>query len=75
MKAEWPPIEAALGIDDRDAGCEATCEALERYVESELRGHEPDGSLKGIAVHLGLCDACRTDHDGLLAVTEHEGFR
>lgn len=34
-------MHAALDIDDRDSGCEATGEALERYVEAELLGREP----------------------------------
>jgi hypothetical protein len=66
-----PSIEAALATDDRDAGCEATCEALERYVE--LRGHELGGWVTSMTVHLSRCTACRTDHDGLLAAIEQEG--
>jgi hypothetical protein len=66
-------IEAALDIDERDAGCEAACDALERYVEAELRGYATALWVEGITVHLNRCPACRTDHDGLLAAIEHEG--
>ena len=49
------------------------CEALERYVEAELRGHETSCRFNGITVHLSRCVACQTDHEGLLAFLQHEG--
>ncbi len=58
-----------LAVDDRDAGCEATCEALERYVDC---GRDVDDWVDGITVHLSRCRACRTDYDGLVAVTRHQ---
>ena len=63
-------LEAVLELDDRDAGCGPTCAALERYVEAEADGGNAAGRLPGIAVHLALCPACRTGHDGLLALTD-----
>jgi len=59
-----------LALDERDAGCGATCAALERYVEAELRGERSGAWFEGVAVHLSRCTACRTDHDGLVAVTK-----
>jgi predicted anti-sigma-YlaC factor YlaD len=47
-----------------DAGCRVTRDALDRYVEAELAGREPDAA---IALHLRRCPACRADHEGLLA--------
>jgi hypothetical protein len=68
-------IDAALALDDRDAGCGSTCAVLERYVEAELAGGDAGEELPGVAVHLERCPACRADHDGLLALIEggHRG--
>jgi hypothetical protein len=66
-------LGAVLDLDDRDAGCEDACAALERYVEAEVDGEDPAARFPGIAVHLTLCRACRTDHDGLLALINHDG--
>jgi hypothetical protein len=40
---------------------------LDRFVEGE---HDA-----GVALHLSVCPACRTEHDGLLALIEHERTR
>jgi anti-sigma factor ChrR (cupin superfamily) len=45
---------------------------LERYVEAELGGQDAADRLPGIAVHLTMCPACRTDRDGLLALTHRD---
>jgi enoyl-CoA hydratase/carnithine racemase len=66
-------VEAVLELDDRDAGCDATRSALERYVEAELRGEDAADRFPGVAVHLAVCPACRTDHDGVLALTRLTG--
>jgi hypothetical protein len=59
-------IRSLLGSDERDPGCAAVAEDLETYVEIELTGGDPAAALPGIAIHLRYCDACRTEHDGLL---------
>jgi hypothetical protein len=61
-----------LAFDDRDAGCGPTCTVLDRYVEIEIGRGDPGAELPGVAVHLTACPACRTDHDGLLALIEHD---
>jgi len=66
-------LEAVLEFDERDAGCDATCAALERYVEAEVDGGDATRRFPGIAAHLTVCRACRTDHDGLLALIDHNG--
>jgi hypothetical protein len=49
-----------LAVDDRDPGCGVTRAVLDRYVEGERDA--------GVALHLSVCPACRTEHDGLLAL-------
>ncbi len=58
-----------LAVDDRDAGCGATRTMLDRYVEAELGLRDAGAWFPGVAVHLTMCPACRTEHDGLLAAT------
>jgi hypothetical protein len=61
-----------LAVDDRDAGCGATRTALDRYVEAELGLGDREAGFTGVAVHLTVCPACRTEHDGLLALIDHD---
>jgi hypothetical protein len=58
-----------LAVDDRDPGCGTTRTELDRYVEAELGGQDGAARFPGVALHLSVCPACRTDHDGLLALT------
>jgi hypothetical protein len=57
-----------LAVDDRDAGCGATRTVLDGYVEAELALDHPEARFPGVALHLAMCRACRTEHDGLLAL-------
>jgi hypothetical protein len=75
LRARPDPIDAALGLDARDAGCGETCALLERYVEAERRGLNARARFPGAAVHLDFCPACGADHDGLLALTTTRGTR
>jgi anti-sigma factor ChrR (cupin superfamily) len=45
---------------------------LERYVETELGAQA--FRFPGVAVHLAMCPACATEHDGLVALIEHDSF-
>jgi hypothetical protein len=53
------------------AGPELTCEEcfaqLDRYVELELAGEQPDRQVPGMRAHLEGCPACDEDHTSLLA--------
>jgi len=44
---------------------------LERYVEAQAVG----ARFAGVAVHLAKCPACRAEHDGLMALIEHDRRR
>jgi hypothetical protein len=58
-------------VDDRDAGCGTTRMVLDRYVEAELGLGDAEAGFTGVALHLTVCRACRTEHDGLLALIDH----
>jgi hypothetical protein len=66
-----PERERLLGRLLGPAGPEVTCEQcfeeLDRYVEAELAGADPDAAVPGLRAHLDGCPACREDHDSLLA--------
>ena len=61
-----------LEVDTRDPGCGVTRAVLERYVETELGARVAGAEFAGVAVHLAMCCACRAEHDGLLALIEHD---
>lgn len=69
MASPSTSIEAILALDAGDAGCGTTCAVLERYVEAELAGQDAGVRFPAVAAHLDRCAACRTDHEGLLAIT------
>jgi hypothetical protein len=59
-----------LEVDTRDSGCGVARAVLERYVETELGAQAARGEFA--AVYLAMCRACRTEHDGLVALIEHD---
>jgi hypothetical protein len=48
-------------------GCEACFQELDRYVELELAGKDPDAVIPGLRAHLAGCPACREEHESLRA--------
>jgi predicted anti-sigma-YlaC factor YlaD len=61
-----------LEVDTRDSGCGVTRAVLERYVETEVGAQTAGAEFAGVAVHLAMCRACRTEHDGLVALIEYD---
>jgi hypothetical protein len=57
-----------LGPAGPELTCERCFEELDRYVELEVAGADPDAALPGMAEHLEGCPACREDHASLLAL-------
>jgi len=45
---------------------------LERYVEAEHDAQAAGAQFPSVAAHLAMCPACRTEHDGLMALIEHD---
>jgi predicted anti-sigma-YlaC factor YlaD len=66
-------LDELLRARGGDAGCTASKEILEAYVELELGGAEPERVYPGTAIHLEACPGCRADHDGLLEAARRFG--
>jgi hypothetical protein len=55
-----------LGPAEPELTCEQCFEQLDRYVEVELAGADPDSAVPGLRAHLEGCPACAEDHRSLL---------
>jgi hypothetical protein len=58
-------IEGLLGPEEPEVGCDGCFAELDRYVELELAGADPDTQLPGLRAHLAGCLACREEHQSL----------
>jgi hypothetical protein len=58
-------LQALLGPDGPELGCEECFEQLDRYVDLDLAGRDADAAVPGMRAHLEGCPACREDHDSL----------
>jgi hypothetical protein len=56
-----------LGPAGPEVGCETCFDQLDRYVELELAGADPDAAIPGLRAHLDGCPACREEHESLRA--------
>ena len=61
-----------LGPEGPELTCEECFEALDRYVELEIRGANADAGVPGMRAHLQGCPACGEDHRSLLALVQAE---
>jgi hypothetical protein len=68
------PPEDWAALADPDGRPEAAAEhaELDRYVELELAGQDPDAHLPGLRAHLAGCQACREEHESLRALFADE---
>lgn len=62
-----------LGPMGPEVSCETCFDLLDRYVEAELAGIDPEVPMPGMRAHLDGCPACREDHDSLLDLVREEG--
>jgi hypothetical protein len=58
-------VDGLLGPAEPELGCDACFAELDRYVELELAGADPDAHLPGFRAHLAGCQACREEHASL----------
>jgi anti-sigma factor RsiW len=58
-------ITRLLGPEGPEVTCEECFELLDRYVDLEVAGEDPDAQLPGMRAHLEGCPACREDHESL----------
>jgi hypothetical protein len=61
-----------LGPAEPEVGCEVCFAELDRYVELEVAGGDPDAAIPGLRAHLDGCPACREEHDSLHALVSGE---
>lgn len=59
-----------LGPEGPELGCDECFERLDAYVELEVAGAEADAHIPGMRAHLQGCQACRDDHDSMLALLQ-----
>jgi hypothetical protein len=73
---ERPDLKQALGRLLGPAGPEIGCDIcfaeLDRYVELEVAGADPDAAVPGLRTHLDGCPACREEHDSLYGLVSGE---
>jgi hypothetical protein len=65
-------VDGLLGPEEPEVGCDDCFAALDRYVELELAGEDPDAQLPGVRAHLAGCLACREEHESLRALVADE---
>ena len=61
-----------LGPEGPEIGCDECFEHLDRYVELELAGADPDAAVPGMSAHLMGCPACSEEHESLRAFVARE---
>jgi hypothetical protein len=66
-------VDGLLGPEEPELGCDDCFAELDRYVELELAGQDPDVQLPGLGAHLAGCLVCREEHESLRAVLAAEG--
>ena len=54
-----------LGPTGPQLSCEQCFEELDRYVEFEVAGADPDSRIPGMRAHLEGCPACAEDYESL----------
>jgi hypothetical protein len=59
-------LHALLGPNGPEISCEECFEHLDRFVELEVGGADPDLAVPGMRAHLSGCPACAEDHESLL---------
>ena len=65
-------VDGLLGPEEPEVGCDDCFAELDRYVELELAGQDPDAHLPGLRAHLAGCQACREEHESLRALLAGE---
>ena len=61
-------IRRILGPAGPELTCDECFEHLDRYVDAELGGEDPNAAVPGMAAHLAGCPACAEDHASLRAL-------
>jgi hypothetical protein len=65
-------LDRLLGPSEPEVGCDVCFEEIDRYVELEVAGRDPDAAIPGLRAHLEGCPACREEHESLRALVSGE---
>ena len=65
-------IKRLLGPAGEEILCEECFEALDVYVESELKGEPADEHVPGMRAHLEGCPACHEEYESLRELLRSE---
>jgi len=64
--AHWNEVlNRLLGPGRPELTCEQCFQELDRYVEFEVAGDDPDARIPGMQAHLQGCPACAEDYESL----------
>ena len=68
-------LGALLGPGVSELGCDECFDQLDRYVEAEVAGGDPEAAVPGLRAHLAGCPACHEDYESLRAIVraDHAG--
>lgn len=66
-------IDAMLGPDEPEVGCDECFELLDQYVDLELAGEDAAARLPRVHAHFEGCPVCRDEHESLLALAGPAG--
>jgi hypothetical protein len=58
-------VAKLLGPAGHEIGCDECFAQLDRYVELELAGADPEQAVPGMGAHLRGCPACGEEHEAL----------
>ena len=58
-------LGALLGPEGPELSCDQCFEELDRYVDLELAGADPDEAIPEMRAHLQGCPACHEDYESL----------
>jgi hypothetical protein len=61
-----------LGPAGPEVGCDECFDKLDRYVEIEAAGGDPETAVPGMRAHLGGCPACAEEYESLVALLREQ---
>jgi anti-sigma factor RsiW len=61
-----------LGPRDPEILCDECFERIDEYVDTELRGGDPDAAVPGMRAHLAGCPACAGEYESLRALASRD---